>query len=455
MALFGFGKDKKDSGDLELVLAYLEDAQRVRAPFQLVDKRRTDIQAILQGVDEGGGLLTFQVQGGAFEKGAKLDFLFMQENLRLGGTTRIQDARTNVVVAELPETLELCERRKSARARLNPKEGASVTALTSLFEGVGVNGILENLSEGGCRVRVEKALNLKDERRLPLGRALLPIGQPFMLLKLNKVPKCPMVMEMTGRVSYLDDSAGGLSIGIEFDKPKADLLAAIRGMVNSRSAAIPTSIPPKSRRRPAASETVSPGGGAERAPRPTAQKPAAQEAPIQEARPEPPEARPAEPTGEPAPETPPPPRESESQPEPEAPPAPPRNLALLRLKKRTRAVVVFATAAYGQLLKQFLLEDGYGRVFTTSSQEELPGLLRQPNVGLVFIDAEMPILECLELVALLHEAEFDLPPVVVAAQEVSRALVLAAHRSGISQLVVKPYSLDETFSGLLEQIMGL
>ncbi|HWQ09738.1 MAG TPA: response regulator [Holophaga sp.] len=453
MALFGFGKDKKDSGDLELVLAYLEDAQRVRAPFQLVDKRHTDIQAILQGVDEGGSLLTFQVQGGAFEKGAKLEFLFMQENLRIGGTTRVQDVRGNIVVAELPEILELCERRKTARARLNPKEGASVTALTSLFEGVGVNGILENLSEGGCRVRVEKALNIKDERRLPLGRALLPIGQPFMLLKLNKVPKCPAVMEMAGRVVYLDDTAGGLSIGIEFDKPKAELLSAIRGMVSSRSAAIPSSIPPKSRRRPAASEASSLGGGAERTPRPPAPKPAVQEPPAQEAKPAPAEVTPAEPAG--GPQEAPPPREGEPQPEPEAAPVPPRNLALLRLKKRTRGVVVFATAAYGQLLKQFLLEDGYGRVFTTSSQEELPGLLRQPNVGLVFIDAEMPVLECLELVSQLHETEPDLPPVVVAAQEVSRALVLAAHRSGISQLVVKPYSLDETFSSLLEQLMGL
>ena len=121
--------------------------------------------------------------------------------------------RSNGIVVELPEDLELLERRKLPRARLNPKEGANVTALTNLFEGVGVNGIMESISEGGCRVRVEKALNIKDEKRLPLGTALLPKGQPFMLLKLNKVPKCPAVMELAGKVAYLDDSGGGLVHG--------------------------------------------------------------------------------------------------------------------------------------------------------------------------------------------------------------------------------------------------
>ena len=441
MALFGFGKDKKDESSTEVVLAYLEDAQRVRTPFLLVDKRKIEVMATVQGIDEESASLSFQTQGGTFEKGGRLEFLFMLENLRLGGTTRISEVRTNALVADLPEELGLCERRKFPRARLNPKEGANVTALTNLFEGVGVNGVLESLSEGGCRIRVEKALNIKDERRLPLGKALLPVGQPFMLLKLNKVPKCPAVMELTGRVAYLDDGGGGLSMGIEFDKPRGDLVSAIRNLVNSRSAAIPTSVPPKARRKAVPQEESLLLEGAERRSRPAPPKPPAPAPP-------PPEPRP-----EPAPQAAPP--ASEPEPEPEAPAAPPRNPALLRLKKRTRAIVVLAASAYGQLLKDFLLEDGYGRVFVASNPEELSAFLHQPNVGMVFIDVAMPVLECYEMVARLHEEDPDMPPVIVAAQEVSRALVLAAHRSGISQLVVKPYSLDETFSSLLEQIMEL
>ena len=422
-------------------MAYLEDAQRVRAPFLVKDKRRVEVPGTLQGVDEDACTLTFQAPGGTFEKGSRLEFLFMLENLRLGGSTRVSDVRMNVVVADLPDELELMERRKLPRARLNPKEGANVTALTNLFEGVGVNGVMESISEGGCRIRVEKALNLKDEKRLPLGIALLPKGQPFMLLKLNKVPKCPSVMELTGKVAYLDDTGGGLSMGIEFDKLRGDFASAIRSLVNSRSGAIPASIPPKARRKAAAPEETFLAEKGERAARATAQKPPVQESASPEVKEEASQ-------------------EIASSAEmlvasPEASQPPVRNQALLRLKKRSRGIAVMMPVAPGQLLREFLLEDGYGRVFVASSRDELAAHIRQGNVGLVFIDAEMPLLECLEMVSQLREEEQTMPPVIVAAQEVSRAFVLAAHRVGVAQLVVKPYSLDETFANLFEQQMGL
>ncbi len=445
MALFGFSKDKKEGGPSELALAYLEDAQRVRSPFLLKDKRKVDVAATLQSVDEDSCSMTFQAPGGTFEKGAKLEFVFMQENLRLGGTARVTEVRSNLVSAEIPDELELLERRKQPRARLNPKEGANLTALTNLFEGVGVNGIIESISESGCRIRVEKAINIKDERRLPLGTALLPKGQPFMLLKLNKIPKCPSVMELSGKVAYLDDSGGGLSMGVEFEKPRGDFAAAIRGLVSSRSGAIPTSIPPKARRKAASQEESLVASESDRNSRPVLPKPEPPKPVVKEEAPSPVPAPPVEVAPAPVPEA----------PAVEVVPVPARNPALLRLKKRTRAVVVMAAPAYGQLLKDFLVEDGYGRVFVAGNREELAGLIRQPNVAMVFVDAEIPVLECFEMVSQLHEEGHDMPPVIVAAHEVSRALVLAAHRSGVSQLVVKPYSLDETFSNLLEQQMGL
>lgn len=420
-------------------MAYLEDAQRVRSPFLLKDKRKVEVPATIHGLDEDACTITFQAPGGTFEKGNKLEFVFMQENLRLGGTTQVLEMRSNLVVAEIPDDLELKERRQHPRARINPKEGATLTALTSLFEGVGVTGVVESLSEGGCRIRVEKAINIKDERRLPLGTALLPVGHPFMLLKLNKIPKCPAVMELTGTVAYLDDAGGGLSMGVVFDKPRGDFASAIRALVSSRGGSIASSIPPKARRKaipqdepllPSEPARPTPKSPIQEMPRPVAKE----------------EAAPPEPNGsasEGASTT-----EGESQ-------APVRNPALIRLKKRTRGIVVMASQAYGQLLRDFLLEDGYGRVYVVSNQDELASCIRQPNVGLVFIDGETPVLECFEMVASLHAEGEELPPVIVAAQEVSRALVLAAHRSGVSQLVVKPYSLDESFSNLLEQQMGL
>jgi len=433
VALFGFGKEKKEGGSSELVLAYLEDAQRVRTPFLLKDKHKVDVPATLQKLDEESQTLSFQVSGGSFEKGARMEFLFMAENSRLGGTARVGEVRSNGLTVDIPDELELQERRKLPRARLNPKEGANVTALTNLFEGVGVNGVMESISEGGCRIHVEKALNLKDEKRLPLGTALLPKGQPFMLLKLNKVPKCPSVMELTGAVAYLDDSGGGLSMGIVFDKPRGDFASAIRNLVSSRSGAIPTVIPPKARRKASTPEESMLADKEERPVRPTPRQPIN---PVAEA--EPASILPDEPA--------PPPDPSQ---------APPRNSALLRLKKRTRTIVAMVPAAYGPLLRDFLLEDGYGRVLLASSREELSAHIRQPNVGMAFVDTELPVMECLEMISQLQEEDQDLPPVILAAEEISRALVIAASRVGVSQLVVKPYSLDETFSNLLEQQMGL
>jgi CheY-like chemotaxis protein len=335
------------------------------------------------------------------------------------------------------------ERRKQPRARLNPKEGATVTALTGLFEGIGVNGVLESISESGCRLRVEKALNLKDEKRLHLGTALLSPGQPFMLLKLNKVPKCPAVMELSGKLAYLSDTSGGLAMAIIFEKPRADFASAIRALVSSRASAVPTSVPPKARRKAPSTDPSMLGGPGPRAGRTRGEEESAtQEKDTAPA----PEAFPVEETSKPraAPET---PVEKVSD--------PPRNPALLRLKKRARTVVLLTSAGYGALLKGYLQDEGYGQVILAANPQELANALALSGIALVVIDSSAPILESLEMVAQLHEANPDLPPFILAAEDVSRALVMAAHRSGVSQLLVKPYPLDETFSALLEQQMGL
>jgi len=444
MAIFGFGKDKKDEGGAsETVLAWLEDAQRVRAPFILIGPKKTELPATLQSVDEGEGLATFQVGGPLVaDKGSKINFVFIQEGLRIGGTARIVELRSNAVVVELPEALELNERRKAPRARLNPKEGATVTALTGLFEGVGITGIVENISEQGARVRVEKAMSLKGEKKLPLGVALVPPGQPFMLIKLNKLPKCPSVMEMEGKAVYLDASAGGLVMGLAFDKPRPDLAGALRNLVASRTTAIPTTLPAKARRKPEAlreeEELVRPAA----APRTPAAPPPAPEPAAPE--------RPA-PAAVAAPAAPPPTPAAKAVEEAEAP----KNDALVRLKKRSRAVVALApSAAYGDLFKDYLQEEGYGRVLVASRLEELLEHLQQPNLALLFLDGGFGTMESLELVTKLKGQFEHLPPIVLAAEDVSMAIVLAARRAGVTQMVVKPYAFDEALSGVLMQQMG-
>lgn len=446
MAFFGSSKSKKDSGPSDQVLAYLEEAQRVKGQLFLVDSRKAELPALVANVDEDAGTFSLGVSGPFLaDKGAKITVYLLAESTRLTATCKLMDTRPGTVVLELPEALSLAERRKQGRARLNPKEGATVTALTGLFDGIGVNGVLESLSEGGCRIRVEKAMNLKDERRLPLGTALLPAGQPLMLVKLNKVPRCPAVMELSGKVAYLSDS-GGLVMGIVFEKPRVDAAAAIRALVSTRGSAVPTAVPPKARRRPQEVEEsllpeADPGRGLHReakevaAPREEHDPKAgvSSVAPIPEV-----ESEPVVP-------------HADSEPQ-----APVRNQALVRLKKRTRTILLFAPGAQGDLVRDFLLEDGYGKVLQANHLQELAVLLDQPaSIGLLFVDTSLPVLECMEFVAKQTEEHHNMPPVIMAAEELSRAMVMVAHRSGVSQLLVKPYVLDESFAALVEEQMGI
>ncbi len=130
--------------------------------------------------------------------------------------------------------------------------------------------------------------------------------------------------------------------------------------------------------------------------------------------------------------------------------------SLVRLKKRSRAVVALSrTSAFDEILKDFLQEDGFGRVLTTTFPDEVMEFLRQPNLGVLLLDGNMSTVEALEFVQKLRAAYHELPPIVLAAEDISTAVVLAARRNGVTQLVVRPYALDGTFSGLLTELISL
>ena len=437
MAIFGFGKDKKSgAGSSESVLAYFEEAQRLHTVFTLIGPKKTETRATLQSIDESAGTATFQVTAQVLaDKGAKVSFIYIQEALRLGGSCHLVDQRPGQVVLELPDALHLKERRPCPRARLNPKEGATLTALTGLFEGIGITGIIENISETGARIRVEKAMNLKGEKRLPLGSALVPPGQVFMIIKLNKLPKCPSVMELEGKAVYLDTSAGGLTMGLTFNQPRADFASALRSLVNARTTAIPSTLPAKARRKQAEAASASLLDDEPLVPEPRRTLPTVEEtkAPV----------APVAPVA--------------SLPEPEEPaeaPAAPRNELLLRLKKRSRAVVALTpNAVFCDLLSGFLQEEGYGRILVTASLEEFLEFLQQPNLGLILLDGHQGTLEALEFVRKIKDVFHDLPPIILAAEDVSTSIVMAAHRSGVSQMLVKPYALDTALADLLTSQM--
>lgn len=433
MALFGFSKEKKDEGPSDQVLAYLEDVQRVRTPFSLCGDRGREVAAHLIGLSAENGLATFQLQGPLpGDKGARIVAAFVLDGLRIGGTFLVVSSRTGQADLALPGELQILERRAKPRAKLNPREGATLTALTGIFEGMGMTGIIENISETGARIRVERALEIKGERKQSLHTSLIQPGHAFGILRLSKLPRMSGAWECSGRSVYLEGGSAALYLGVAFSGFPGEAQNALRSLISSRIGAIPSSLPPKTRRNPEPDLVAEPAPS----PRPSPPKPA-------------PEA--AGPAEEPAPDL--EPRGGAAQ----EPIAPARNAALLKLKKRSRSVAVILTPgnAHGPLLVDHLSEEGYAKVQVARTLRELLEMLSDAPPNLLFIDDGVAELQGVELVDALHRLHDELPPIVLAQAEISAATVLAARRAGVASLMVKPYDLDEAFSAILEAALGL
>jgi CheY-like chemotaxis protein len=456
MAMFGKKKSQPSEAS-DLVLAYLEEVQRVRGTLTLQDANGRGVQATLTSVSEERVGLNLQGPLVA-EKGAAASLVFLLDGLRFKASTKLLELKSGSAAVELPASISLAERRKKPRARLNAREGATAIALTGLFDGVGINGSIENISETGVCIRVDKAMEVKTQRKMHMGVSLMPVGQPLMLVKLAKLPKCP-TLELEGTVAHLDASSG-LLVGIAFDPGKASLLAPVRSLVASRTAAIPTAVPPKGRRQPEAERedaapAVRPAPKKEPEPAPAAAPPVSS-LPPELAPPTAPALQVAaaavsapEPVGQVEPA-------AASAPEPVAP-ADDRSQAFLRMKKRTRAILLAMPAGPDRdAVAGALTEDGYGRVLYADTLTSLLEHVERRGIHLILVDDGVAELKGLALASLLHHRlEDEMPPVILAETSVDAELVLGARETGVAQILVKPYDLDRDFLHMLEEHLGI
>ena len=435
MAMFGLKKSKPSEGS-ELVLAYLEEALRVRTALVLSDGKGRETPATLVSVTDERVQLALQGPLMA-DKGAGLTLAFILDGIRFKATAPLLETKPGAATLELPPAIALAERRKKPRARLNTREGATAIALTGLFDGVGINGTIENISEGGVCIRVDRAMEVKTQRKMHLGANLMPVGQPLMLVKLSKLPKCPPI-ELAGTVAFVDASRG-LLIGIAFEPGKEHLLAPVRALVASRATAIPTSVPPKTRRQP------------EAAPRDDEEEPLHRALPERE--PEPAQKHEPEPVQAAAPVPPPAPPPAE----PQLPVPDERSQALLRVKKRTRSLLLAMPAGPDRdQVAAFLNEDGYGRVLLADTLTDLLEHLDGPTPHLILVDGGVAELQGLALASLLQRRlGEEMPPVILAETSVDADLVLGAQETGVAQILVKPYEPDADFARMLEEHLGL
>ena len=411
MAIFGSKKAKSSEGS-DLALAYLEEAQRLRATLVLLDPKGREIPASLVTITDER--VTLSTQGKVLaDKGDAVGILLFVDGLRLKVSSHALDVKPGTLVLDAPGSIELAERRKKARARLNPREGAAITALTGLFDGIGLTGSIENISEGGLCMRVGRAMNVKTQGPMHLGPNLVSVGDPFMLIKLTKLPKCPPI-ELGGVVTHVAAEGGGLVVGIAFEPGKEALLSPVKALVASRASAIPSAVPPKARRLQEA-EAQPDDAGVELA--------AVRPAPKREPEPPPPLPEPPAPMAATAPPPPPEPTPDVTHDHPEHGG---RSLALLRVKKRSRGILLaMPEGGDRQALEAFLLQDGYGRVKVAGTLTEL--LEQVEDVQLVFVDGGVAELQGLQLASLiLQRLEGERLPVVLAEGFVDAELVLGA-----------------------------
>ncbi|MCL1894629.1 MAG: hypothetical protein FWG02_10450 [Holophagaceae bacterium] len=476
MALFSFGKDKQKDEIDPTVLAYMEDAQRTKCPAMVIDPHKNEIPCSIVAVQEGAGTLQLQLHANLIgEKGAKITFVVIIDSMRIGGPSKIQEVKPGSAVIDIPASLELMERRKKQRAKINPREGTTCILLSGLFDGIGITGLADNMSENGARIKIEKALEIQTEKPIKITTRNTPNGQIFPILKISKIPRCVATLEGAAKLVYSEVQSGTTYIGITFEEMKSEFSKVINNFVSSRTSPPPNSLPPKARRfvdpePPARQADTSPkdddkdyekqnkkeikdtkdtkvvapapekampasgdlGGGSQPGVAPIEQPLAESDAQVGDEK---------ELNND----------EDETIDLPQRPVPTP----LQKLKRKARTIVLFG--ADEEILVKMLLAEGYGKVICPNNMEELLESLPQGGTGLLLLDMDMPLDECIFIAKNLLSHLEEPPPVILISEnnQVGVGDTLEAQRSGISLLLPRPLKINDALFNKMEELMGI
>ena len=207
--------------DREQILAYLEALFRQGSELlaHLPGDRLDPYAVRLEVISEVKGTFTVRLRSCPVHepgKGMLTEFLFTLDGQRfLARAECLGRSSAERNEFRLPEYITHADRRKGNRVRFGIREKAQVVALESLFEGVGLSGQLLNLGQGGCAFRLEKAIDIRTDRRLALRRDALSAVTKLGLIRLKEIPNAP-VMDLAGVVSHCEARSEGLVVGLSF-----------------------------------------------------------------------------------------------------------------------------------------------------------------------------------------------------------------------------------------------
>ena len=498
MSLFSFGKDKQEKTGDPTVMAYLEDAMRTKCPCMIIDPHKIEKPCTIATIQEAEGIINLQLHANLMaEKGVKLGFIVVIDNMRIGGITKLREVKPGSAVIEIPSSFELMERRKKQRAKVNPREGTTCTLLSGLFDGIGIIGLADNMSEAGARVKVEKAIEIKTEKPINITGRTLHTGQIFPIVKITKIPRSVVTMECGGKLIYSEVTGGNPYVGISFEELKSEFARVLDGFVTGRNSPPPTSLPPRARRAaapapgprieahssneepkeddhkkedhkkedhkkedhkkekeekadtkpvkedsaPAASSSSSSSAPA---PEPVAAPPQTSDANQQSGKVE----SPAADTANGAP----PPAVTQA----DGVPTRPAPTPLQKIKRKGRTIVLFGTEE-GEvlvLLEKMLLAEGYGKVIRPQSMEELIESVPPAGAGLILMDLDIPFDQCLAIAGSIKSYVAESVPLILVSEEsqVGVGATLDAQKAGISLLLPSPLKINDALFNKIEEL---
>jgi hypothetical protein len=484
MSLFNFGKDKPKEEGNPTVMAYLEDALRTKCPAMIIDSRKNEIPCSIVAIQEPNGTMQLQLRANLLaERGSKITFVVIIDSMRIGGSSKLQEVKPGNAVIDIPDSFDLMERRKKQRAKINPREGTTCILLSGLFDGIGITGLPENMSENGMRLKVEKSLEIPSERPINLTSRHTPVGQIFPILKLSKIPRVVATIEAAGRLIYSEASMGTTYLGITFEEMKSEYAKVIGAFVAGRSSPLPNSLPSRSRR----SASVDSGGGLGPGPgsgsaaadgskpdsaapeKPGSEKPgSAAPAPSDKGAPAPSSAAPAENENKPSaegsvastPETSAPGTSAPMAADGSADKAPvalqrPAPTPLQKLKRKGKTIVLFGVEEE-QALAKLLQDDGYGKVVCPDSMEGLLESIPLGGAGLLLLDLDMPFDNCLAIAGSILDHSPDPIPMILISEDKQVGVGRSndAQAIGISALLPRPLKIDDALFSKIDELMS-
>lgn len=137
----------------------------------------------------------------------------------------------------LPGTVEPADRRREPRVCLDPSDRIWARLVPGEPGHLSLRGRLANLSEGGCRVAVEEALDTRDGQSLDPQALGLQQGQVVDLLEIEGLR--PELLDTQARIMDLMEGPLGPVLGLRFKYLRAEDRGFLRSFVAARAAMPP------------------------------------------------------------------------------------------------------------------------------------------------------------------------------------------------------------------------